>query len=86
MAAEPRQKPLEELSVVDRDEWADGPPHDTFKRLRRECPIHWSEIHDYPEEEGLWSVTKAEDVRTVSLDWRTFSSSHSTETEPSGAL
>ena len=32
------------------------------------------EINDYPEEEGLWSVTKAEDVREVSLDWETFSS------------
>ena len=68
------QKPLDELSVVDREEWADGPPHETFRRLRQECPVHWSEIHDYEIEEGLWSITKAEDVRTVSLDWSTFSS------------
>ncbi len=74
MAAEPQQKSLEELSVVDRDEWAGGPPHETFRRLRRECPVHWSEIHDYPEEDGLWSITRAEDVRAVSLDWKTFSS------------
>ncbi len=68
------RRPLEEISIVDRSEWADGPPHETFRQLRRECPVHWSEINEYENEEGLWSITRAEDVRTVSLDWRTFSS------------
>ena len=36
--------------------------------------MHWSEIHEYPDEEGFWSVTRADDVREVSLDWQTFSS------------
>jgi cytochrome P450 len=74
MAANPQQKPLDELSVVDQKEWVDGPPHESFRRLRRECPVHWDEINDYENEEGLWSITRAEDVRAVSLDWRTFSS------------
>jgi cytochrome P450 len=53
----------------------DGPPHELFSQLRAECPVHWtSRISEYPEEPGYWSVTKADDIRAVSLDWQTFSS------------
>ena len=31
-------------------------------------------IEQYPEEEGFWSVTTADDVHTVSRDWKTYSS------------
>jgi cholest-4-en-3-one 26-monooxygenase len=68
------EQPLEEIAVADRGNWADGPPHEDFRRLRRECPVHWGEINDFPEEEGFWSVTKPDDVRRVSLDWETYSS------------
>jgi cholest-4-en-3-one 26-monooxygenase len=70
------EKPLDQIAVADRANWADGPPHPDFKRLRSECPIHWGEINDFPEEEGFWSVTRADDVHTVSHDWRTFSSAN----------
>jgi hypothetical protein len=34
-----------------------------FRRLRSECPVHWSDgITEYPDEDGFWSVTTAEDV------------------------
>ena len=33
-----------------------------------------SGFEDFPEEAGFWSVTTAEDIHTVSRDWRTFSS------------
>ena len=37
--------------------------------------MHWSEeIPDYPEEDGFWSVTLADDVHAVSRDWQTYSS------------
>ncbi len=36
--------------------------------------MQWSEINDYPDEAGIWSVVTAEDVHAVSRDWRTFSS------------
>jgi cholest-4-en-3-one 26-monooxygenase len=37
--------------------------------------VHWSEsIPEYPVEPGLWSVTRADDVHTVSRDWQTYSS------------
>ena len=33
-----------------------------------------AKITEYPEEAGYWSATKADDLRTVSLDWETYSS------------
>jgi cholest-4-en-3-one 26-monooxygenase len=66
---------LEDRLLLEREEWLDGPPHALFKELRRECPVHWTrEITEFPEEGGFWSVTKADDVHTVSRDWQTYSS------------
>ena len=65
---------IEALDVTDREHWEDGPPYEIFKELRGRCPVHWSEINEYPDEEGFWSVTKAKDVKAVSLDWETYSS------------
>jgi cholest-4-en-3-one 26-monooxygenase len=43
--------------------------------MRGKCPVHWtSEITEYPEEDGYWSITRADDVHAVSLDWQTYSS------------
>jgi len=67
--------PIDHVRMSEWPSWEDGPPHELFKRLRSECPIHWTDrITEWPEEEGYWSVTKAEDVHTVSKDWRTYSS------------
>jgi cholest-4-en-3-one 26-monooxygenase len=66
---------LDKTLVIEREEWSDGPPHELFKRLRHECPVHWSSgIPEYPEEAGYWSVTTAEDIHAVSRDWKTYSS------------
>ena len=66
---------LEKALVIDRDTWAAGPPHELFKQLRGGCPVHWSErIPEFPEQAGYWSVTTAEDIHTVSRDFRTYSS------------
>jgi cytochrome P450 len=71
------QQPLESLRVGDAEHWQHGPPHALFDRLRSECPLHWSSgITDYPDEDGFWSVTRAEDVQAVSRDWQTYSSAH----------
>jgi cytochrome P450 len=68
-------EPVESIRVSERELWADGPPHEVFKRLRSECPVHWTdEITEYPDEEGYWSVTRADDVHAVSRDWQTYSS------------
>ncbi|MGI8902569.1 MAG: cytochrome P450 [Solirubrobacteraceae bacterium] len=66
---------LDQVLVTEREHWRDGPPHELFSRLRDECPIHWtSHSTEYPDEAGYWSVTRADDVHTVSRDWRTYSS------------
>ena len=74
---DPAEVPLDELLVSDVELWEEGPPQEVFRRLRSECPVHWSEkISEYPDEDGFWSVTKADDVHTVSRDWETYSSAY----------
>jgi cholest-4-en-3-one 26-monooxygenase len=66
---------LENVLVGEREHWQDGPPHELFKRLRGECPVHWTDgITEFPDEAGYWSVTMADDIHTVSRDFRTYSS------------
>jgi cytochrome P450 len=66
---------LDSLRVADNPLWEHGPPHEVFSELRRRCPVHWSSgISQTPEDAGFWSLTKADDVYTVSRDWETFSS------------
>ncbi len=66
---------LEQVLVSERELWLEGPPHDLFRELRGRCPVHWTaEISEYPEESGYWSITRADDIRAVSLDWQTYSS------------
>jgi cholest-4-en-3-one 26-monooxygenase len=66
---------IRDVEVTDDELWVEGPPHEIFKRMRTECPVHWTDqVVDLPEEAGFWSVTTAEDVHEVSRDWRTYSS------------
>jgi cholest-4-en-3-one 26-monooxygenase len=66
---------LDEVLVIDRPRWPDGPPHELFKRMRNECPVHWtSHVPEFPESAGFWSITTADDVHAVSRDWQTYSS------------
>jgi cytochrome P450 len=69
------QTSLDAVRVADREHWQDGPPHELFKQMRGECPVHWtSRMSDYPDEAGFWSVTTADDIHEVSRDWETYSS------------
>ncbi len=66
---------VEDELVLERKHWIDGPPHELFKRMREECPVHWtSEVTEFPAAAGFWSVTTADDIHTVSRDWQTYSS------------
>jgi cytochrome P450 len=66
---------LDQVLVTERELWVDGPPHQLFARLRNECPVHWtSRIGEYPNEPGYWSITRPDDIHTVSRDFKTFSS------------
>jgi cholest-4-en-3-one 26-monooxygenase len=66
---------LKDVLIAEPEHWPDGPPHALFKRMRGECPVHWtSEITEFPESAGFWSITTADDVHAVSRDWETYSS------------
>jgi len=66
---------IRSVELTDDDLWRDGPPHEIFRQMRRECPVHWTESFGlFPDEPGFWSVTTADDVLTVSRDFRTYSS------------
>ena len=66
---------IEDALVLEREHWVHGPPLELFKRMRSECPVHWtSEITELPQAKGFWSVTTADDVHAVSRDWQTYSS------------
>jgi cholest-4-en-3-one 26-monooxygenase len=66
---------IESVEVTERQHWLEGPPHEVFREMRSQCPIHWTEsFEEFPEEAGFWSVTTAEDIHAVSRDWRTYSS------------
>jgi cholest-4-en-3-one 26-monooxygenase len=66
---------LDEVLLADLEYWQDGPPHELFARMRRECPVHWTpRFSQFPDEAGFWSATRAEDVHEVSRDWQAYSS------------
>lgn len=66
---------LKDLLLIERENWPEGPPHELFKRMRNECPVHWtSHVPEFPESAGFWSITTADDVHEVSRDWQTYSS------------
>jgi len=68
-------KSIEDELVLEREHWAEGPPHALFEQMRERCPVHWtSEVTELPEAAGFWSVTTADDVHAVSRDFETYSS------------
>jgi cytochrome P450 len=69
------ERDIRGVEVTEEGLWADGPPHDVFRQMRAECPVHrTNHIPEFPEEAGFWSVTTADDVHEVSRDWQTYSS------------
>lgn len=78
---------LSKALVTERELWKNGPPHELFRQLRNECPVHWtSKITEFPTEHGFWSVTTADDVHEVSRDWETYSSERGGVTAASGVF
>lgn len=59
------------IDLLDLNNYAKGQPHDLFRWLRENDPVHW---HDEPGGSGFWAVTRFDDVRAVSKDPETFSS------------
>lgn len=57
--------------LASHDSFLNGPPHNTFARLRAEDPMHWTE---YQGGENFWSVTRHADIWSMINDTETFSS------------
>jgi cholest-4-en-3-one 26-monooxygenase len=65
----PQLQHLADLS--DPGSFVAGVPHETFRMLRKEDPVHWQEELDGP---GFWVVTRHEHIAQIHRDTQTFSS------------
>ena len=57
--------------LSDHDAFVNGPPHNTFARMRRDDPMAWCEGGQY---KGYWSVTRYDDIITLNRDTKRLSS------------
>ena len=53
------------------DTFEQGAPHNTFKRLRDEDPVSWT---DYADGENYWSITRHADMMEMNRNTSVFSS------------
>jgi cytochrome P450 len=61
-----------EIDLVNPDNYVERIPFEWFDHLRREQPVMWHE--EAAPNRGFWAVTRYEDLVTVHMDWRTYSS------------
>ena len=64
---------LEDINPLNANLFRENRWQGHFERLRKEDPVHFNEIESAGR---YWSVTKYDDIKTVSSDWETFSSAH----------
>ena len=57
--------------LTSHDTFASGAPHNTFKRLRDEDPVSWT---DYADGQGFWSITRHQDITEMNRNFAVFSS------------
>jgi cytochrome P450 len=57
--------------LTSHDTFVQGAPHNTFARLRREDPLHWTE---YAGGQGFWSMTRNADIFEMNRNTAVFSS------------
>ena len=64
--------PLHQIDVISARIYGEtGYPHDAWKRLRHESPVHWSQPEGY---RPFWAITKHADITEVSSQPDTFRS------------
>lgn len=61
---------LQDIDIYNPDNYTTEVPHQQFKLLREQSPVHW---HEHPDGGGYWVVSRHEDVMRVSRDHKTFS-------------
>jgi cytochrome P450 len=71
--AQANELALEDINPVNANLFAENRWQGYFERLRKEDPVHLNEAEPAGR---YWSVTKYEDIKTVSSDWQTYSSAH----------
>lgn len=59
--------------LASHDAFQTGAPHNTFARLRKEDPLHWT---DWSGGKGFWSVTRHADIMEMNRNTSVFSSAH----------
>ena len=57
--------------LASHDTFTDGPPHNTFARMRKEDPLSWIE---WDGGKGFWAVTRHEDILAMNGNTHVFSS------------
>lgn len=57
--------------LTSHDAFAQGAPHNTFRRLRQEDPVSWT---DWDQGEGFWSITRHQDITEMNRNFAVFSS------------
>ncbi len=57
--------------LTSHDTFVNGAPHNTFARLRRDDPVHWT---DWDGGEGFWSITRHADISEMNRQPQIFSS------------
>jgi len=60
------------LSLLSHDSFANGVPHKTFERLRREDPLSWTDGD--AETKGFWNLTRHADIALANREGAVFSS------------
>ncbi len=58
-------------NLSDHDAFVNGPPHNTFARMRREEPLAWCDGGQY---QGYWSLTRHDDIVEYNRDTKRLSS------------
>ena len=62
---------LSDIDLTDLDVFERRTPHEWFRLLRKEAPVHWHEEKNGP---GFWAITKYADLKWISKNPGLFSS------------
>jgi cytochrome P450 len=57
--------------LTSHDSFSSGAPYNTFARLRKDDPVHWT---DWDKGKGFWSITRHSDITKMNSNFKTFSS------------
>ena len=67
----PRDIPLEQYDISQRELWSEDVKMDYFERLRDEAPVHYCKDSEFGP---YWSVTRYADIMEIDANWQDFSS------------